>query len=80
MAKHKPPRVRLVEDWHQALSFYSVQLAGVIALCGILQSTVLPMWQAQLSDFHYALLNTALAVVLGLARLLQQGPPQEPEE
>ncbi|TBV10241.1 hypothetical protein [Stutzerimonas kirkiae] len=66
--------MRLIDDCRRCHTFYSVQLAALIALFGFLQATVLPMWQAQLSPLTYASLNSALAVLLFFARLIKQGP------
>lgn len=67
----------LIENWRRCHTFYSVQLAALIALFGFLQVTLLPMWQAQLSPTTYAILNSALAGLLFIARLVKQGPEQE---
>ena len=70
--------MRLIENWRRCHTFYSVQLAALIALFGFLQATVLPMWQAQLSPIAYATLNSLLAGLLFVARLIKQGPDQGP--
>lgn len=68
----------LIENWRRCHTFYSVQLAALIALFGFLQVTLLPMWQAQLSPTTYAILNSALAGLLFIARLVKQGPEVQP--
>ncbi|MDG9783689.1 hypothetical protein [Metapseudomonas otitidis] len=69
--------MRLITEWRRCHTFYSVQLAALIALAGFLQGTLLPMWQAQLSPSAYAALNSLLACLLFAARLVKQGPEQE---
>ena len=67
----------LIDNWQRCYRLYSVQLSALIALFGFLQATLLPMWQAQLSPTAYAALNSVLAGLLFLARLVKQGPEQE---
>lgn len=69
--------MRLIENWRRCHTFYSIQLAALIALFGFLQATLLPIWQAQLSPTAYATLNSVLAGLLFAARLVRQGPEQE---
>ena len=66
--------MKLIDDWRRAHTFYSVQLAALIAFFGFLQATILPMWSAQLSSTAYATFNSVVATALFLARLIQQGP------
>lgn len=66
--------MKFIENWRRCHTFYSVQLAALIALFGFLQVTLLPMWQAQLSPTTYAVLNSLLASLLFIARLIKQGP------
>lgn len=68
--------MKLITEWRTCHTLYSVQLAALIALLGFLQINVLPMWQAQLSETQYAVLNSVLAVLLFGARLIKQGPEQ----
>lgn len=70
--------MRLIAEWRRCHTFYSVQLAVLIALFGFLQATVLPMWQAQLPPVTYATLNSLLAGLLFVARLIKQGPDEGP--
>lgn len=70
--------MRLIEDWHRCHTFYSVQLAVLISLFGFLQATLLPIWQAQLSPTAYATLNSVLAGLLFITRLIKQGPEVRP--
>lgn len=70
--------MKLIAEWRRCHTFYSVQLAALIAVLGFLQVSVLPMWQAQLPPFWYAVLNSGLALLLFLVRLIKQGPDQEP--
>lgn len=65
----------LIEGWQTAYKLYSVQLAALIALLALIQTQVLPAFQAQLEPSTYAAVNGLLAVVLGAARLIKQGPP-----
>lgn len=69
--------MKLIANWRRCYRLYSVQLGLLIALFGFLQINVLPMWEAQLSDRAYAVLNSALALLLFLARLVKQGPDQD---
>lgn len=62
----------MIENWKRAWRMYSVQLATVIFVLGLLQSHVLPMYQLQMSPETYGLLNSVLAVALGLMRLIKQ--------
>lgn len=70
--------MKLIAEWRRCHTFYSIQLAALIALFGFLQVTLLPIWQAQLSPSAYATLNSVLACLLFIARLVKQGPEQEP--
>jgi lysozyme family protein len=71
--------MKLIAEWRRCHTFYSVQLAALIALFGFLQATLLPIWQAQLSPTAYAVANSLLACALFIARLIKQGPEQEPQ-
>ena len=68
--------MRLIDNWRRCYTFYSVQLGLLIALCAFAQLTLLPMWQAQLTPTAYAALNSVLAGLLFIARLIKQGPDQ----
>lgn len=72
--------MKLIEDWRRVHTFYSVQLAALIAMFGFLQASILPMWQAQVSPTTYATINSVLALLLFLVRLIKQGPSQEPPQ
>ncbi|NNJ15469.1 MULTISPECIES: DUF7940 domain-containing protein [Pseudomonas] len=69
--------MKLIANWRRCYRLYSIQLGLLIALFGFLQVSILPMWEAQLSDRAYAVLNSALALLLFLARLVKQGPDQD---
>lgn len=69
--------MKLIAEWRRCHTFYSVQLAALIALFGFLQVTLLPIWQVQLSPTAYAVLNSLLASLLFTTRLIKQGPEQE---
>lgn len=69
--------MKLIANWKRSYRLYSVQLGLLIALFGFAQLTLLPMWQAQLSPTAYAALNSVLACLLFVVRLIKQGP--EPE-
>lgn len=71
--------MKLIDNCHCCWRLHSVQLAIVIALLGLLQGTILPMWEAQLSPTNYALVNSVLAILLFMVRLVKQGPDQ-PEQ
>lgn len=71
--------MKLIAEWRRCHTFYSVQLAALIAVLGFLQVTLLPMWGEQLSPTAYAVLNSLLAVLLFVARLIKQGPDREPQ-
>lgn len=68
---------QLIPDLHRAHTFYSVWLAAAIALFAFLQGVILPLWAMQLSPFAYAASNSVLATLLFVARLIQQGPPEQ---
>lgn len=68
--------MKLIDNCHCCWKLHSVQLAIVIALLGFAQATLLPMWEAQLSPSTYAVLNSVLATLLFLARLVKQSPEQ----
>jgi len=70
--------MKLIDDWRRSYTFYSVQLGLLIAFFGFAQLSLLPMWQAQLSPAAYATLNSVLATLLFVARLIKQGPDQGP--
>ncbi|WP_431480842.1 hypothetical protein [Pseudomonas thivervalensis] len=66
--------MRLITDWRQSYRLYSLQISLVIALVAFAQLDLLPLWQPQLSPNAYATLNSALAILLFVARLIKQGP------
>lgn len=66
--------MRLISDWRQSYRLYSLQISLVIALVAFAQLDLLPLWQPQLSPNAYATLNSALAILLFVARLIKQGP------
>lgn len=68
--------MKLIDNCHCCWKLHSVQLAIVIALLGFAQATLLPMWEAQLSPSTYAVLNSVLATLLFLVRLVKQSPEQ----
>lgn len=68
--------VKPICDWRCCYRLYSVQITVLIALLGLAQLELLPMWQGQLSPRAYAALNSGLAVVLFFARLIKQPPDQ----
>ncbi|EKT4470014.1 hypothetical protein QEM11_000822 [Pseudomonas putida] len=68
--------MKLIDNCHCCWKLHSVQLAIVIAVLGFAQATILPMWEAQLSPSTYAVLNSVLATLLFLARLVKQSPEQ----
>jgi len=67
--------MKLICDWRCCYKLYSVQLSVLLVLLGVAQLELLPMWQAQLSDRAYAVLNSVLALLLAVVRLIKQGPP-----
>lgn len=69
--------MKLICNWRCCYRLYSVQLGVLIALFGFAQLELLPMWQAQLSPRAYAALNSGLATLLFVVRLIKQGPDQE---
>ncbi|MEV4697552.1 hypothetical protein MRBLMX9_001658 [Pseudomonas brassicacearum] len=66
--------MRLISDWRQSYRLYSLQISLVIALVAFAQLDLLPLWQPQLSPKAYATLNSALAILLFVTRLIKQGP------
>lgn len=66
----------LINNWRRSYRLYSLQIGLIIALVGLAQLELLPLWQPQLSPKAYATLNSALAILLFLARLIKQGPDQ----
>ncbi|WP_256815383.1 MULTISPECIES: DUF7940 domain-containing protein [Pseudomonas] len=68
--------MKLIDNYHRCWKLHSVQLAIVIALLGLVQATILPMWEAQLSPETYALINSVLALLLFIVRLVKQPPEQ----
>ncbi len=66
--------MRLITDWRHSYKLYSLQISLVIALVAFAQLDLLPLWQPQLSPNAYATLNSALAILLFVARLIKQGP------
>jgi hypothetical protein len=67
----------LINNWRRSYRLYSLQIGLVIALVGLAQLELLPLWQPQLSPNAYAALNSALAILLFVARLIKQGPDQQ---
>lgn len=68
--------MQLITHWRHSYRLYSIQIGLVIALVGLAQLELLPLWQPQLSPKAYAALNSALAILLFVARLVKQGPDQ----
>jgi hypothetical protein len=68
----------LIENWKRAGKMYSVQLAIAIFALGIIQVKILPQYGAQLDPDTYGMINSLLAAVLGLARMVKQGPSAVP--
>ncbi|MDR6915077.1 hypothetical protein J2X66_001942 [Pseudomonas sp. 3296] len=66
----------LINNWRRSHRLYSIQISLVIALVALAQLDLLPLWQPQLSSKAYAALNSALAILLFVARLIKQGPDQ----
>lgn len=66
--------MRLISDWRHGYKLYSLQISLVIALVAFAQLDLLPLWQPQLSPNAYATLNSALAILLLVARLIKQSP------
>ncbi|MHC8349240.1 DUF7940 domain-containing protein [Pseudomonas sp. RT4P38] len=66
----------LIYNWRRSYRLYSIQIGLVIALVALAQLELLPLWQPQLSPNAYAALNSALAILLFVARLIKQGPDQ----
>ncbi len=64
----------LIHNWRRSYKLYSLQIGLVIALVGLAQLDLLPLWQTQLSPKAYAALNSALAILLFAARLIKQDP------
>jgi hypothetical protein len=69
--------MKLICDWRCCYRLYSVQLGVLIAVFGFAQLELLPIWQAQLTPRTYGVLNSALGLLLFVARLIKQGPDQE---
>lgn len=70
--------MKLIRNWRCCYKLYSVQLGVLIALLGFAQLELLPIWDEQLTPKAYAVLNSALALLLFVARLIKQGPDREP--
>lgn len=66
----------LINNWRRSYRLYSIQIGLIIALVALAQLELLPLWQPQLSPNAYAALNSALAILLFVARLIKQGPDQ----
>ncbi|WP_371356130.1 hypothetical protein ACA087_06535 [Pseudomonas chlororaphis] len=66
--------------WRCCYKLYSVWVGVLIGLLGLAQLELLPMWQEQLSPRTYAAVNSGLAVLLFIARLVKQGPPDQAEQ
>ncbi|WP_256730522.1 hypothetical protein [Pseudomonas sp. ANT_H12B] len=73
---HGSHRMPLINNWRRSHRLYSIQISLVIALVALAQLDLLPLWQPQLSPKAYAALNSALAILLFVARLIKQGPDQ----
>ncbi|WP_122300415.1 hypothetical protein [Pseudomonas syringae] len=69
--------MKLICNWRCCYKLYSVQLGALMVLLGVAQLELLPMWQAQLSDRAYATVNSVLALLLAVVRLIKQGPPDQ---
>ncbi|WP_416739247.1 hypothetical protein ACM1ZW_20875 [Pseudomonas sp. NFX71] len=69
--------MQLIKDWRHAYRLYSVQISLAIVLVAFAQLELLPLWQTQLSPTAYATFNSAMAVLLFVARLIKQSPPQQ---
>jgi hypothetical protein len=68
--------MQLITHWRRSYRLYSIQIGLLIALLGLAQLDLLPLWQTQISPKAYAALNSALAILLFVARLIKQGPDQ----
>lgn len=64
--------MKLVEDWKEAYTWLSINIAAIMAVLNGLQATV-PFVQGLLTPGQMALVNTALGVAVIWGRLIQQG-------
>lgn len=69
--------MKLICGWRCCYKLYSVQIGVLIALLGFAQLELLPMWQLQLSPRAYAAINSVLALLMFISRLIKQGPPDQ---
>lgn len=67
--------MQLIDHWKHAWKLSSVQLAMLIAVIGAVQAGLPDMG---LPESTYAMLNTALAVVLAVARIVAQPSVSQP--
>lgn len=63
--------MRFVDDWKQAYKWFSVHIAGIMALLNALQATV-PQIQAFLTPGQLAVTNAVLGVLVIWGRLIKQ--------
>jgi hypothetical protein len=68
--------MQLINNWRHSYRLYSIQIGLAIILIGFAQLELLPLWQTQLTPKAYAALNSTLAILLFIARLIKQGPDQ----
>lgn len=69
--------MRLIENWKGAAKMYSIQLAALISLLGVVKAEILPLMEIHVPDKTYAMINSFIAIALIVARLVKQGPPDE---
>lgn len=63
--------MKLVEDWKEAYTWLSINIAAVMGVLNALQASV-PYVQALLSPTQMAWMNAALGVAIIWGRLIQQ--------
>jgi hypothetical protein len=63
--------MKLVANWKSAWKMYSVRLAAILAVLGVLQ-TSLPMFQDFLPPLTFAVLTTLLSAAVVIGRVVYQ--------
>lgn len=65
--------MKLIENWKESYKWFSIHIAGIMALLNALQATV-PQVQAFLTPSQVAVANAVLGVMVIWGRLIQQSP------
>lgn len=66
---------RLIDDWHRAWSFLSVQAAALLAVLSAIQADMLPFIQPIVPPKYWPVVTAAFGVAITVLRILRQFAP-----